>query len=779
METTTPTAPVVGSVLDLATILRDTLETTLRRLGYDPAAKALEVRRVPLEGRWGYSSAVCKSLGRGPDAAQAVAVAVTAALPAHPLVAQAEAVKGFVNFYVDVAAYANGLLAEVQARGETWGHSLPQPGRVMVEFAQPNTHKAVHVGHLRNIILGEAVVRIMRAAGRDVIAATYPGDMGMHVIKCLWCYQTFHAGDEPATGQGRWLSHVYAESDARLEYRKHVLGVLAEALQAPTLVPALTAWLRAHGETSAAAAADVQRLLTVAAATKPDPDPDTAHEADEELGTDIHLNNVSDATVQALWSELGAQLPADDPLRADYVRLDQHRDWWPLVPDWRAATRTLYAQWEAKDPALMALWARTRQWSLDEFAEVYRTLDVHLDVAFYESEVEEEGRAIVEELVQRGIASDLRADGKPVVVFIDDQLRAHPALREKYFDKLYKRNKDGTLTERETYKVLVVLRSDGTTLYATKDLALARRKFEDYGVDQSIYVIDVRQSLYFQQVFKVLELYGFPQADQCRQLGYEIVGTKDGAFSSRKGNVPLYEDFMREALAHARAEIDRVEAETLERRPDAASRHLSEAAKDAVALQIALGAIKYTMLDKDTNTVIVFDWDQVLNPRQQSAPYIMYAHARASSVLAKAALEDGDPPDVLLGARPTADSALDFRRLQLSDADLVLVEHLKTRDDRDAEKRQFAGLLAELALLDSISRYPDEVERAAANSNPVVLTRYLFTLAEAFSKFWDTSRILTAETPALRRSRLALTAAARQTLANGLYLLGITAPDAM
>ena len=811
METTT--MPVAGSVLDLATILRATLETTVRRLGYDPAARMLEVRRVPLEGRWGYSSAVCKSLGRGPEAAQALAVAVVAALPAHPLVAQAEAVKGFVNFYVDVAAYANGLLAEVTARGERWGHGASQPGRVMVEFAQPNTHKAVHVGHLRNIILGEAVVRIMRAAGREVIAATYPGDIGMHVIKCLWCYRTFYAGQEPATGRGRWLGHIYAESDARLEYRKQVLGLLAEALQAPTLTGALTTWLRAHGETSAAAAADVQRLLAVAATTKPDPDPDTAHEPDEELGTDIDLSSVSDATVPALWTELGAQLPADDPLRADYARLDLHRDWWPLAPGWRADVRALYALWEAKDPDLRDLWQRTRQWSLDEFATVYRTLDVHFDVEFYESEVEEEGRGIVEELVRRGIATDLRAEGKPVLVHLDDQLRAHPALREKYFDKLYKKAKDGTLTERETYKVLVVLRSDGTTLYATKDLALARRKFEDYRVDQSIYVIDVRQSLYFQQVFKVLELYGFTQADQCRQLGYEIVGTKEGAFSSRKGNVPLYEDFMREALAHARTEIDRVAAETLERRPDAAPRHSTAADKDAVALQIALGAIKYTMLDKDTNTVIVFDWEQVLNPRQQSAPYIMYAYARAGSVLARAAAADepnpptpfptkegGDdgradanssPPFVgerSAGSPPpsgegvgvgAAESALDFSRLQLSAADLALVESMKTREDRDPQKRHLAGLLAELALLDGISRYPDEVERAAANSNPVVLTRYLFGLAEAFSKFWDTSRILTAETPALRQSRLALTAAARQTLGNGLHLLGITAPDAM
>jgi arginyl-tRNA synthetase len=767
----TPALPATGSVLDLATILRTTLETTLRRLGYEPNPKSLEVRRSPQEGRWGYSSAVCKALGKGPDAAQALAQQVVEALPAHPLVQHAEAVKGFINFYVSVPAYANGLLDEVAARGATWGHGRPKPGRVMVEFAQPNTHKAVHVGHLRNIILGEAVVRILRAAGHDVLAATYPGDIGMHVIKCLWCYLAFHNGEEPATGRGRWLSQIYSESDAKLEYRKHVLGLLAEALQAPALAPTLTAWLRAHGETSPQAAGDVQALLAVAATAKSDPDPDTAHEPDEDLAPDLDLSNVSEATVMALWDELGAQLPADDPLRGDWTKLDANRAWWPQVLDWRAAVRALYAQWEAKEPSLLDLWQRTRQWSLDEFAEVYRTLDVHFDVEFYESQVEEEGRTIVEQLVARGIANDLRAEGEPVIVKIDDRLREHPALREKYFDKLYKRNKDGTLTERSPYRVLVVLRSDGTTLYATKDLSLARRKFEDYQVDTSIYVIDVRQSLYFDQVFKVLELYGFPQADQCIHLGYEIVGTKTGAFSSRKGNVPLYEDFLREAITHARAEIDRVEAETQERRPDAASRYENAAGKDVVAQQIALGAIKYTMLDKDNNTVIIFDWEQVLNPRLQSAPYLMYAHARASSVLGKAGEVAGSGDD--------NSGALDFSRLQLADADLALVEGLKTRDDRDPEKRRLVGLLAELALLDTISRYPDEVQRAAETYNPVILTRYLFNLADAFNKFWDTSRILNAETADLRGSRLELTRAARQTLANGLHLLAIAAPDAM
>ncbi|HMA36830.1 MAG TPA: arginine--tRNA ligase [Chloroflexia bacterium] len=766
MDTQQP--PSGSSVLDLATILRDRLETTLRRLGYTPSEKALTISRLSLEGRWGYASPVCKSIARGPEGAQQVAEQVVAAFPAHPLVQRVEALRGFVNFYVAIPAYANGLVDDVRARGAVWGHGTPKHEQVMVEFAQMNTHKAVHVGHLRNIVLGDAVVRIMRAAGWSVLAATYPGDIGMHVIKCLWCYRTFYVGHEPATGRGRWLGALYAEADTRLEYRKYVTRLLGEALSDPDLGPQLTGWLRAHGESASAATADVQRLLALVAATRLDSNADTPHESDEDLAPDLDLSSIDPATIAALWHALGELLPAGSPLREEYTRLSGHFEWWPQVPAWRDAVRALFAQWEAKDPALLDLWQRTRQWSLDEFAEIFRTLDVQIDVEFFESQVEEEGRQIVEQLVHMGIAEDLRSRGEPVLVRIDEQLRRHPVLREKYADKLFKKNKDGSLAEREPYRVLIVLRSDGTTLYATKDLALARRKFEDYHVERSIYVIDVRQSLYFQQVFRVLELYGFTQADKCEHLGYEIVGTKEGAFSSRKGNMPLYEDFERDALQHARAEIDKVAAENLERRPEGERPRLSDAEKDAVARTIALGAIKYTMLDKDNNTVIVFDWEQVLNPRQQSAPYIMYAHARASSVLARA---EADPTPV--------GGALDFTRLQLDGADVSLLERLKEVDDRDPDKRRVISLNSELTLLDLLSRYPDEVLRAATLHNPVTLTRYLFQLAEAFNKFWDTTRILNAETAALRRSRLALTAAVRQTIANGLGLLGIAAPDSM
>src|SRR5205085_1356523 len=125
-----------GSVLDLAAALRESLETTLRRLGYEPNERALKFDSLPLEGRWGYASPVCKSLGRGPDGAQQVAEQVATAFPAHPLVQRVEALRGYLNFYVDIPAFANGLVTEIAGKAASWGHGAPKTEQVMVEFAQ-------------------------------------------------------------------------------------------------------------------------------------------------------------------------------------------------------------------------------------------------------------------------------------------------------------------------------------------------------------------------------------------------------------------------------------------------------------------------------------------------------------------------------------------------------------------------------------------------------------------------------------------------------------------
>jgi arginyl-tRNA synthetase len=354
------------------------------------------------------------------------------------------------------------------------------------------------------------------------------------------------------------------------------------------------------------------------------------------------------------------------------------------------------------------LWRETREWSLDEFRDVLRMLDVHMDVWFYESEVDEPSKAIVEELIQKGIAEDERPQGGPVIVKIDEKLG---------------------LT-KEKYRTMVILRSDGTSLYSTKDLALAKQKFEQYNVDRSIYVVDFRQSLHFQQVFKILELWGFPQAAKCYHLSYGYVTLPEGAMSARRGRVVLFKDVYDEA-------VKRVLSLETEKSGD-----IPQAERERIAQQIGVGALTYSILSVDNNKDIVFDINEALSFDGRTGPYIQNAHVRANSILKKSKVE-GQTSD-----------------LKPATFNFELTKH-------------------EIELIEQISRFPNTVQQAANEYRPLVMAAYAYDLANAFHSFYHAVPVLQSKDEDLKNARLRLVAAAKQTLANALRLLDIQAPEVM
>jgi arginyl-tRNA synthetase len=371
-----------------------------------------------------------------------------------------------------------------------------------------------------------------------------------------------------------------------------------------------------------------------------------------------------------------------------------------------AERRTMLRQWELGDPQVRELWHATREWSLEELHDILRILDVKIDVWFYESEANELGKEIVDELIAKGIAEDERAQGGPVIVKIDEKLG---------------------LT-KEKYRTMVILRSDGTTLYSTKDLALAKQKFEQYHVDRSIYVVDFRQSLHFQQVFKILELWGFPQAAKCYHLAYGYVTLPDGAMSSRRGRVALFKEVYDEAIKRALS----VESER--------SGNVPENERVKIAEQIGLGALVYSMLAVDNNKDIVFDINEALSFDGRTGPYIQNAHVRANSILKKAGVQ--------------------LSNLQPATFNYELTKH-------------------EIELIEQISRFPHAVQQAANEYRPLVMAAYAYDLANAFHSFYHAVPVLQSEDENTKNARLRLVAAARQTLANALRLLDIQAPDVM
>jgi arginyl-tRNA synthetase len=581
----------------------------------------LKWQPIPFSGEWGVSTSFFQTAanearaGQGkkipvPQRAQEIAEQVKAAIGNVPGISHIEAVKGYLNLYFATSEYARRVVDEVLTSRADFGRGAAKTERVMVEYAQPNTHHSFHIGHARNTILGEVLARLMEFAGFETIRATYPGDMGLSVMTAVWAYDKFYKGQEPEGihERGRWQVKIYAEATAQLEPKEN--------------------------------------------------------ETPEEK----------------------AQREAYDAERREMLR-----------------------KWEADDPYVHQMWLLTREWSLEEFRDILRILDVKMDVWFYESEANKLGKEIVDELIAKGLAEDERPTG-PVIVKIDEKL--------------------GLIKEK--YRTMVILRSDGTTLYSTKDLALAKQKFEQYHVDRSIYVVDFRQSLHFQQVFKILELWGFPQAAKCYHLSYGYVTLPEGAMSSRRGRVVLFKDVYDEAVKRALS----VESER--------TGNIPENEREKIAEQIGLGALVYSMLSVDNNKDIVFDINEALSFDGRTGPYIQNAHVRANSILKKAGMESG-----------------------------------KVENNSSLSTFQYELTKHEIELIEQISRFPNTVQQAANEYRPLVMAAYAYDLANAFHSFYHAVPVLQSENENMRKARLCLVAAAKQTLANALRLLDIKAPEVM
>ena len=573
---------------------------------------------IPFNGEWGTSTSffqtaaneakAAKGTGKKvivPQRAQEIAEAIKDVIGTPAGISHVEAVKGYLNLYFVTEDFAERTISAILQDKSQFGAGKPKGERIMVEYAQPNTHHSFHIGHYRNAILGESLARIVEFAGFDTIRAAYPGDIGLGVITVLWIYDKFYKGQEPQDlhERGQWLLKLYVEAT---------------------------------------------NLLT-------------------------EKENETDAE------------------RAQREAYDAER-------------REMYRKWDTGDEYVRDLWFETRQWSLDELTDILQTIGIEIDTWFYESVEDEPSKEIVEELIRLDIATDERPNGGAVIVKIDEKLGL----------------------KKEKYRTNVILRNDGTSLYLTKDLSLAKKKFNDYGVDRSIYVVDVRQSMHFMQAFAILGLWGFEQAEKCYHLGYGFVSLPEGAMSARRGRVVLFKEVADEA-------IRRFAETSKEKNPD-----LSDAERDQVARAVGLGALAYAMLSVDNTRDTVFDVEQALSFEGHTGPYIQNAHVRANSILAK--------------AKATGEEDARFT-YELSSHEITLIELL--------------------------SQFPAKVQEAANEYRPMVMATYAYDLASAFHSFYHAVSVLKAETDSIREARLRLVAAAKQMLANALRLLAINAPDVM
>ena len=338
------------------------------------------------------------------------------------------------------------------------------------------------------------------------------------------------------------------------------------------------------------------------------------------------------------------------------------------------------------------LWQKTRDWSIKYFDKIYKELGVEFKEIFYESQYIDKGLKMVKELLAKGIL---------------------------------KKSEGAVIADLEKLGVLLFLRSDGTALYPVADIPLAIAKFEKYKIKKSIYVVDIRQSLYFKQIFSVLAKMGYKQ--KLIHLGYEFVKLPSGMMSSRTGNVITYRSLKEEML-------DKAVKETRKRHKDWPQKKVEETAE-----KITLGAMKFEMIKVSAGSVITFDTAKAPQFEGYTAAYLQYTYARIQSIFKKAKKQESKK------------TKLNFQNLR--------------------EKKEESLIL-------KLAKYPETVKKAGESYDPAEIAKYLFELAQDFNDYYHSVPVLKADDD-IREARLAMLYAISQVLRNGLKVLGVEALEEM
>ena len=364
-------------------------------------------------------------------------------------------------------------------------------------------------------------------------------------------------------------------------------------------------------------------------------------------------------------------------------------------PDLDQEARDTFTRLESGEPEEKALWQWFRDESLKEFTEVYDMLGIEFDSYAGESFYSDKMQRVLDELNEKGLLEE--SQGANVVDLEEYDL--------------------GTA---------LITKSDGSTLYITRDIAAAIYRKETYDFFKNIYVVASQQNLHFAQWFKIVELLGYDWAKDCIHVPFGLVSLEEGTMSTREGRVVFLKDVLDQAVEKTREII--------------IEKNVNTDNIDETAAIVGIGAVIFQELSNGRIKDYVFKWDRVLNFDGETGPYVQYTHARAASVLRKA----GDD-----AAKISAD-----------------VDYSKIRGE------------AAYSLVKLLHAMPDVVIEAANRCEPSILTRHIIDIAQAFNKFYHDEQILV-DDEAEKMAKLALVASARQAIENGLAMLGIKAPERM
>ncbi len=424
----------------------------------------------------------------------------------------------------------------------------------------------------------------------------------------------------------------------------------------------------------------------------------------------VRINHLGDYGTQfgklivacRLWADADklAREPIDELLRL-YIRFHEEAQ---ADPDLDRQAREAFQKLEAGSEPETALWEDIRSLSLKAFEVIYDRLGVSFDSyrgeSFYSDQIPE----VVSWLQDQKLL--VESEGAQVVML--DEFGLPPC---------------------------IILKSDGTTIYASRDIAAVLYRWQHYHFYKNLYVVGSTQALHFQQVFAVCKKAGLEAADRCEHIGFGLVKLPGRKLSTRSGDVVLLDDLLSESVAKTK--------EIIRQNMAARQETVTDAEIDAIAETIGVGAVVYTFLKNGRERDIVFSWEDMLDFEGDTAPYVQYTYARARSILRKA-MDSG---------------------LQTADVDPRLLARLDSED--------------EFALAKLLDGFDATVQRAAEQHEPYLLVRLVTALARAFNRYYTHEPILKTADQELRQARLALVEAVSLAIRTGLDLVGIGVVERM
>lgn len=515
-------------------------------------------------------------------------------------------VKGFLNLELQPTLFAIQIEEIKQADNYGFKECAPDAPLYMVEYSSPNTNKPLHLGHIRNNLLGYSISQILEANGLRVVKTNIVNDRGIHICKSMLAWLKWGSGATPES-EGQKGDHLVGEYYVLFD--KHYKAELKE-LEAQGLSP---------------------------------------EEAERQS---------------------------------------------PLMNE----AREMLKKWEAGDEEVRALWKRMNTWVYAGFDETYRRLGVSFDKIYYESDTYLVGKKEVLRGLEEGI-------------FVQDP--------------------DGSVWADltcEGYDRKILLRADGTSVYITQDIGTAKLRFEDYPIDQMIYVVGNEQDYHFQVLSIILDKLGYAFGRDLKHFSYGMVELPDGKMKSREGTVVDADDLMDKMIETA-LEASEGQGRSVE---------MSDEERQEMTRRVGLGALKYFLLKVEPRKNMLFDPKESIDFNGNTGPFIQYTYARIQSILRKA-------------------EGVDF----LSKG---VVSELQPK---------------EIALVKRLNEFGEVVRQAGDELNPSLLASYAYDLGKQFNQFYHDHSILNEPDEQIKHQRLLLAYLTSMVLQKAVGLLGIEMPDKM